>query len=140
MASNTGTRRGVMLRKPGAGGAPLPHHRCEAGQRKEGSTTMAWETRGSGTYYYRKRKVNGRVISEYIGTGLAARYVAAEEAQARRERAAATAKERGERAAMAGHEAGLDAFCDLTNALVSAALLDAGYHRHHRGEWRKRRG
>jgi len=101
---------------------------------------MGWETRGSGTYYYRKRKVNGRVVNEYIGTGITARFVVAEEAEARRERAATAAKDREEQATMAAHETDLDAFCDLTDALVSAALLDAGYHRHHRGEWRKRRG
>ena len=101
---------------------------------------MGWETRGSGTYYYRKRKVNGRVVNEYIGTGLTARYVAANEAEARRKRVAATAKEREERATMAAREADLDAFCNLTDALVAAALLDAGYRRHHRGEWRKQRG
>jgi len=100
---------------------------------------MGWETRGSGTYYYRKRKVNGRVVSEYIGTGLTAQYVIAREAKARQERAAATAKERGERATMVAIESDLDAFCHLTDALVAAALLDAGYHRHHRGDWRKQR-
>ena len=100
---------------------------------------MAWETRGSGTYYYRKRKVNGRVVSEYIGTGFTACYVEAQEAQARREHAAAVATERAEREQMAAREADLDAFCALTDALVAAALLDAGYRRHHRGEWRKQR-
>ncbi len=101
---------------------------------------MAWETRGSGIYYYRKRKVNGRVISEYIGTGFAALYVASQEAQARQERADAAEKERAEQVKTTAHEAELDSFCGLTDALASAALLEAGYHRHHRGEWRKRRG
>lgn len=30
---------------------------------------MGWETRGNGTYYYSKRRVGSRVISEYIGSG-----------------------------------------------------------------------
>jgi len=125
----------------GKGALSLPRsYEFKAGQRERGSTTMAWETRGSGTYYYRKHKVNGRVVSEYIGTGLTARYVAVREAQARQEHNATAAKECGERAAIAAREADLDAFCALTDAFVAAALLDAGYHCHHRGEWRKQRG
>lgn len=90
------------------------------GRAKEVAQQMGWETRGNSRYYYRKRKVAGRVVSEYVGTGLHAARVVAQEAAAR--------------------EAELDAFYDLTDALVGAALLNAGYHRHHRGEWRKQRG
>lgn len=100
---------------------------------------MGWEARGAGTYYYRKRKVEGRVVSEYVGTGLHAAQVALRVVAAQRKRAATAATDRAEREQMAAHEAELDAFCVLTNALVQAALLDAGYHRHHRGEWRKQR-
>ncbi len=103
---------------------------------------MAWETRGNGggTYYYRKRKVDGRVVSEYVGSGLLATLEASRAAQDRRERAAAAAAERAERDRFRANEAGLDTLCELTDGLVAVALMDAGYHRHHRGEWRKRRG
>jgi len=101
---------------------------------------VGWETRGTGTYYYRKRKVEGRVVSEYIGTGPHAARMASRVAAAQRKRAAAATIEQVEREAAVVREAELDAFCDLTDALVHVALLDAGYHRHHRGEWRKRRG
>lgn len=100
---------------------------------------MGWETRGAGTYYYRKRKLDGRVVSEYVGSGPHAARVAARAAVAQRKRAAAVATERAERDQMAAREAALDAFCALTNGLVSVTLLDAGYRRHHRGEWRKQR-
>ncbi|MGD9893490.1 MAG: hypothetical protein AB7R89_17845 [Dehalococcoidia bacterium] len=36
-------------------------------------------------------------------------------------------------------EATLAALCETTDLLVRAALLSAGYHQHHRGEWRRRR-
>ncbi len=103
---------------------------------------MGWEIRGSSgrIYYYKKKKENGQVVSEYIGTGPHAARAASRVAAAQRKRVAAATIEQADRAAAAAREAELDAFCDLTDALVRAALLDAGYHRHHRGEWRKKRG
>jgi len=37
-------------------------------------------------------------------------------------------------------ETPIEELCEATEVLVQAALLAAGYHRHNRGEWRKRRG
>ena len=37
---------------------------------------MAWETRGNGTYYYRKVRRDGVVRSEYVGAGLVAEALA----------------------------------------------------------------
>ena len=31
---------------------------------------MGWEKRGNGLYYYRKKRMGQRVVSEYMGTGL----------------------------------------------------------------------
>ena len=31
---------------------------------------MGWETRSGNRYYYRKRWVNGRPVSEYVGAGM----------------------------------------------------------------------
>ncbi len=45
---------------------------------------MAWETRnGRGRYFYRTRRIKGRVVKEYVGTGPAAEAAALEDAQAR---------------------------------------------------------
>ena len=33
---------------------------------------MSWETRGNKQYFYRRRKVNGRVVGQYLGKGYAA--------------------------------------------------------------------
>lgn len=115
--------------------------RRKRGTREGVAQRMALETRGSGgrTYYYRKRKVDGRVVSEYVGSGLLATLEASRMAQERRERATVAAAERAERERMRAAEADLDALCSLADAVAITALLDAGYHRHHRGEWRKRR-
>jgi len=103
---------------------------------------MAWETRGIGgrMYFYRKIKTDGRVVSEYIGSGPLATFAASRAEDDRRERAVIAATERAERDRMRADEAELDGFCTLADALTRAALLTAGYHQHHRGEWRKRRG
>ena len=34
----------------------------------------------------------------------------------------------------------LEEFCEVVETLARASLLAAGYHRHHRGEWRRKRG
>src|SRR5262245_45941618 len=96
---------------------------------------MAWE-RG---YYYRVRKVGGRVVREYIGRGPAAELIAELDAFERAEKE----HRRFDRAAEADRWADLDrrvtAFCELADLMAEAAFLAAGYHRHKRGEWRKRR-
>ena len=102
---------------------------------------MGWETRQrGGRYYTRSRKIGGQVVREYIGTGPLAELIAARDAEGRVERTAEAAALRAERDRLGPAEvalAELDAFAEL---LAQAALVAAGYRRHHRGAWRKRRG
>jgi hypothetical protein len=101
---------------------------------------MAWETRGgSGRYYTRSVRQGGRVLRQYVGTG-----PRAEEA-ARADRVRRDASE-AERAAMRSAlekiseaDAQVKAVFDAAEVAVRAALLLAGYHRHARGAWRRRR-
>ncbi len=99
---------------------------------------MGWETRDGRDYYYRKRRVGGQVESVYVGGGLAGTLAAREDAQAARQRLT----ERAARASpdVAAMDEALGAFVEYVDTLATAHLLTHGYHRHHRGEWRKRRG
>jgi hypothetical protein len=97
---------------------------------------MGWE-RG---YYYRVRKVNGRVVREYIGTGEMAQLVAKMEGLERKRREL----ERAERKALLDElnavENAVVQMCDRADLMARAALVSAGFRQHKRGEWRKRRG
>jgi hypothetical protein len=101
---------------------------------------MGWETRdGRGRYYTRSRRERGRVVREYVGTGPTAEAVAHFDALDRERRAGERADWAVERARLDDLTAPVMAIDALGEALARAALLAAGYHRHHRGEWRKRR-
>lgn len=101
---------------------------------------MGWETRrGQGRYYTRSRKVNGRIIREYVGTGLVAELAAQQDAEAQAEKLAERERLQREAARWASAGAPLKDLSQLLDGLTAATLIAAGYHRHHRGAWRKRR-
>jgi hypothetical protein len=100
---------------------------------------MAWEKRQRGNgYYYRKRKIGGRVVSEYIGAGYLAEQQA-ERDQLERER---EAQERAAWQRMVNEQRETDQELDqleqTIKALVSVQLQAAGYHKH-KGQWRRKR-
>jgi hypothetical protein len=98
---------------------------------------MGWESRQrGGRYYTRSKKVNGRVVREYVGTGEPAELAARRDADARQGREA----RRVVREELAALDAPLDDLAEVTDLLARAALAAAGYRQHRRGEWRKRRG
>ena len=101
---------------------------------------MGWETRSRGTRYYtRSRREGGRVVREYVGAGplteLMAEADAGDRARAREQRQAVQ-EERRRLADLDSPTARLSA---LVDALAAGALLQAGYRRHDRGNWRRRR-
>ena len=100
---------------------------------------MAWEKRPSGRYYYHPRRVGGRVRKFYLGRGDEAKLMAERVARERATRAVEREVVRSERARLEPLEhimSSLDAGCGL---LVAAVLTAAGYHRHDRGAWRRKR-
>jgi hypothetical protein len=99
---------------------------------------MAWDK--GGRYYTRSRRENGRVVREYVGGGLAGQLAAQLDAEERALRHAEQALARAERDDVTALDAPLAEINDLADLLADAALLAAGYHQHHRGDWRRRRG
>jgi hypothetical protein len=98
---------------------------------------MAWDSRG---YYYRGKKVSGEVRREYVGRGPAAQACAELDRLEREGRQADREAQDAERAALEALDEPMNELNDLADLVARAALLAAGYHQHHRGEWRKRRG
>jgi hypothetical protein len=98
---------------------------------------MGWEWRqGHGPYYIRKHKSHGHVVRHYFGRGALAKLAAGEDAHQRTVKAA--------HHALCRHLEILDVhvqdWSQHIKSLTRASLLVAGYHQHHRGEWRKRAG
>lgn len=102
---------------------------------------MSWERRGNKRYYYRRRKINGRVEAEYIGAGDVAELLA-ESDELDRLRRQLEAEEW--QAIVEAYERAAALLADidvLVRASTAAVLLINGYH-HHKRQWRRfaRRG
>ena len=91
---------------------------------------MGWETRGNQRYYYFKQRLNGKVVSTYMGRGIVTelgdgmRMLSIDTLDCERWKTQDAAEQ--------------TAF-GIVEEAVRQAMTDAGYHRHKRGEWRKRR-
>jgi hypothetical protein len=101
---------------------------------------MAWERRGTRRYFYiSRRDPGGRVVKQYVGAGAkgarAATSLAVAKAQRQLDRIAVMA----ERARLRPLDRLVAEFADAADFLLAATLLAAGYHRHRRGRWRRRR-
>lgn len=99
---------------------------------------MAWETRGNSSYYYRKKRVGGKVVSEYVGKGLVAQEIASMDLAERQERnkeSEAIKKEKNElelldRQVMQS----ISVICRMAEGF----LMMSGFHKH-KGQWRRMR-
>jgi hypothetical protein len=100
---------------------------------------MGLQQRGRCRFFVRSTRVNGRIVSQYLGSGVAADLAAADHARERQEQETEKAARRQAQARHASAIAPLDELCDLTDLLLKATLVSAGYHRHQRGAWRLRR-
>lgn len=99
---------------------------------------MGWDK--DRRYYTRSRRVNGRVVREYVGGGAVGELAAQLDAINRQKRGAERDALQTELDAVAALDAPLAELDELADLLARAALAAAGYVQHHCGEWRKRRG
>ena len=100
---------------------------------------MGWEQRRNQWYYYRTRRIDGRVVRTYFGRGPRAKQAAAEDAKLRkkeRERRRHIAESVAQWAVVTKMLDEYDAYVDFW---FRAEMTCRGYH-YHRGQWRKRRG
>ena len=99
---------------------------------------MAWETRGNGTYYYRKVRRDGVVRSEYVGAGLVAEALAGLDGigrdSAELDRAVWLETVQAERRIAAA----LAEADRMVQGMTAAVLIAAGCHTHRR-QWRRQR-
>jgi hypothetical protein len=130
----------VTVQSNGAATAGL--RSLAAAQTLGSNTTVAWEERpeGRGPYYTRSRRVDGRVVREYVGAGPAGQRAAEEDAGRRAARKEEQARLEALRAEWRERERERERLEARADALLRGSLLVAGYRQHDRGEWRKRRG
>jgi hypothetical protein len=101
---------------------------------------MAWETRkGKGRYYTRSRRIDGRIVREYLGKDEMAHISALIDEEARLERQEERQCLRIEREATDAVDDLLRQMFNEVDLTVRLSLEATGYHRHKRSEWRKRR-
>ncbi|HEX8090001.1 MAG TPA: hypothetical protein VF762_14165 [Blastocatellia bacterium] len=100
---------------------------------------MGIEQRRSGKlYYYKKKRVGGKVVSEYQGGGELVHILQHIEAKDRAEKEAERERLRAERISMAEIDKQIDDFSRMVDMLMEAELISKGFHQHKR-QWRKRR-
>lgn len=100
---------------------------------------MSWEQRGGRRVYYEAARVGGRVVKRHV-PALLAPMVEQVIATRQRDREAAREQVRAARAELARLDAVVEAVVEAADLAARAAMVAAGYRKHHRGEWRKRRG
>ena len=99
---------------------------------------MALEKRDGRSYYYRKKWVNGRCVSEYVGAGNVAMLIAAKDQIDRRETQEKHEAEMRERRRFEELDDNVKRFMAVMDALTQGVLLAEGYHQH-KGTWRRKR-
>src|SRR4051794_5347730 len=100
---------------------------------------MGWKLINGRPYYYRSVRDGSCVRTEYVGGGEVAGLAAQLDAMRRGEEAAQQQAERAERERVESEERALTEWFDRVEAMADVAMAAAGYHQHHRGEWRRAR-
>jgi len=102
-----------------------------------GWNKMAFDKRG---YFYRSRKVNGKVRRDYFGRDVFAEFAALLLQEAKQERAKRTETKKAHSTSLKAADGLLRALDSQLDLVASAYLAGAGFHRHERGPWIRRMG
>ena len=104
-----------------------------------GSLGAAIQRERGGRYYTRSRRVDGRVVREYVGAGLAGVVASEADRIEREQREVAALEETQEWQRLRALTAPLLEVSEAAEVLTQAHLIATGCHRH-KGEWRRARG
>jgi wobble nucleotide-excising tRNase len=99
---------------------------------------MAFEARRKKNYYYRKKRVGSRVVSEYVGKGEFADYLAKFDKYNRLKQRIEAQKTREMREKLEEIDREIDEIGEINRNLVDMLFLINGYYEHKR-QWRKKR-
>lgn len=99
---------------------------------------MGWEKRGSGQYYYQKKRVNGRVVSQYVGSGILAEASQMLDQAEKGKRDLEKIEQQAEKERVAALDQAVDQNLVSIGELIESTLIAYGYHKV-KGEWRKKR-
>src|SRR5271165_7516822 len=100
---------------------------------------MSWKNINGRRYYYKSKRVGGRVESRYFGAGESGSLMAQIDEFERLERAAERWAEQEEREESDAEEQAVAEWFDGVQAVADAAMAEAGFHKHRGQWWRKRR-
>ncbi len=100
---------------------------------------MGWENRAGRQYYYRKKRINGRVVSVYVGAGALAKVDATLDQLSQQDRVSEKTEWQAERNRALQLDQETNQVLDAVQDLLASMLLGSGYHKV-KGEWRKKRG
>src|SRR5258708_1670964 len=102
---------------------------------------MSTERRGARSYYYRARKVRGRVLKQYVGPsdGLLAALATADDAEASRQSQHLREKEEAERQNWCELIQPAEEIANRATATFREAMQAMGYRSRYPMEWRKPR-
>lgn len=93
---------------------------------------MSWERRGHRLYYFRAKRVNGRLVKQYFGSGPRATRAAEADETVRAIRQRHRESQRERAAVLDGMLAKLDHTAGMVQVLLTCRLLLAGWHQHQR--------
>lgn len=100
---------------------------------------MPWVTSAYSRYYIRRPRKGGRRCFEYVGIGPKGERAAAEDAKKRAEQLALNLRRKDDEQAWQQATQPLDQLAAVACTLMRGALVAEGFHRHDRGEWRRKR-